>query len=145
MLCAVFLAVRVAFVAAGSCSTVFVAVFAAFAVLLLLRVLSGCQPLKSQSLPDFDLPKCFSLLILLFVLLCCCCVYLCCCLYNLLLLVRLVVCVLLLFFFVSACIVSRFFCCLFCFCCRFLGRRTLKNPPFPRLTFQNVKNNFTID
>ena len=96
-MCAVFLAVRVAFVAAGSCSTVFAA-FAAFAVLLLLRVLSGCQPLKSQSLPDFDLPKCFLLLILLFVLLCCCCVCLCCCLYNLLLLVRLVVCVLLLLF-----------------------------------------------
>ena len=51
----------VAFVAAASCS--FTAAFAAFAafaalLLLLLRVLSGRRPLKSQSLPAFDLPKC---------------------------------------------------------------------------------------
>ena len=26
-----------------------------------------------------------------------------------------------------------------------LGRRPLKNPPLPLLTFQNAKNNFTID
>ena len=46
----------VAFVAA-----VFVTVFpVAFAALLqLLRVLSGRQPLKSEFLPAFDLPKCF--------------------------------------------------------------------------------------
>ena len=37
--------------------------------LLLLRVLSGRRPLKSQSVPAFDLPKCF----------CCFLCYLCCC------------------------------------------------------------------
>ena len=49
--------------------TVFAAAFAASVVLLLLRVLSGRQPLKSQSLPAFDLPKCFCRL---FCCLCCC-------------------------------------------------------------------------
>ena len=57
------------------------------------------------------------------------------------------------------------FCCLFCVLLLFLcvdfrvvralavalfllllsGRQLLKNPPLPLLTFQNVKNNFTID
>ena len=39
-------------------------------------------------------------------------------------------------------LLSAAFCC-FCGC--FLGRRSLKNPPLPLLTFQNVKNIFTID
>ena len=55
----------VAFVAVASYS--FVAVFAA--LLLLLRVFSGRQPLKSESLPAFDFPKCFCRL---FCCLCCC-------------------------------------------------------------------------
>ena len=73
-----------------------------FLLLLLLRVLSGRRPLKSQSVPTFDLPKCLNCL---FCCLCCCVAAvwycLCCCLYNLLLLVRLVVC--------------AFFCCCCCF------------------------------
>ena len=35
------------------------------------------------------------------------------------------------------------FCCWFCRC--FWGRRPLKKQPLPLVTFQNVKNNFTID
>ena len=54
----------VAFVAAASCS--FAAAFAAL-LLLLLRVLPSRRPLKNQSLPAFDLPKCFC------CLLCCLC------------------------------------------------------------------------
>ncbi len=89
-------------------------------LLLLLRVLSGRQPLKRQSLPAFDLPKCFVacsvvlllccwlvLFVLLLVRLCCCC---CCC------------------FFLFLLALLRFFLCLSCFCCRFLCRRPLKNP-----------------
>ena len=74
------------------------------------------------------------LFVLLFVQLAAACAA-CCCLCGLLLL--------LLFLFLRA--LFRFFCCLSCFCCRFLGRRPLKNPPLPLLTFQNVKNKFTID
>ena len=35
--------------------------------------------------------------------------------------------------------------CSCCFCGCFFGRRLLKNPPLPLLTFQHVKNNFSND
>ena len=140
LLCAVVLAVRVAvygvaFVAAASCSF---AVFAALLLLLLLRALSGRRPLKSQSLPAFDLPKCFAVIyaavLLLFGTICAAACAACCCLCGLLLL--------LLFLFLLA--LSRFL--LFVLLLLpLLGRRPLKTPPLPLLTFQNVKNNSTID
>ena len=96
-------------------------------MLLLLRVLAGRQPLKSESLPAFDLLQCFCRM---FCCLCCCVAavwYYCCCSYNLLLLVRLAAAfVVAAFLFLLA--LFCFFCCLSCFCCRFLGRRPLKKP-----------------
>ena len=85
--------------------------------------------------------------------LCCCCLVLFVLLYNLLLLVRLLMFVLFLVFLFFLFLLQIFlvvcaaaFCCLLlavcCFCCCFLGRRPLKNPPLPLLTFQNVNNNF---
>ena len=76
LLCAVFLAVRVAFATVllfmvllllllvPVVATVFTVFAAAFAVLLLLRVLSGRQPLKKPIFARIDLPK--------FCRLCCC-------------------------------------------------------------------------
>ena len=83
-----------------------------------------------STLATFDLPKMF----------CCLFCYLCCvllllgtlCLYNLLLLVRLVVAV-----FVSACTVTLFL--LFVsLLLPLLGRRPLKNPQLPLLTFPQM-------
>ena len=129
----------VAFVAPASCSVAAacVALFFFFAalLLLLLRVLSGRRQLKNQSLPAFDLPNCFCrLFFLLFVLLAvlllfgtvCAAACAACwlCFFQLLLLLSF---------------------CLFVLLLPPLGRRPLKNPPLPLLTFQNVKNNLTID
>ena len=134
----------------------FAAAFAAaFAVLLdallllLLRVLSGRLPLKNQSLPAFDLLKC---LYCASCCLCCChcCFLLCCCCW----------CYLCLRFMQLAAVCAACCCCCFSCCSAaffvallllllllrlLLGRRPLKNPPLPLLTFPNVKNKFTID
>ena len=76
------------------------------------------------------------LLILLFVLLCCCCLVL------LLLFVQLAA-TLLLFFFCLHCYVFSVVC--LAFAAAFCVVVRWKNPPLPFLTFQNIKNNFTID
>ena len=106
-------------------------------------------------------------LILLFVLLCCFAAVwcsLCCCLYNLLLLVRLLLFVFSVVF--TALFVCAAFFVFFCFVCCFyffvlffllfvlllsdafaaaFGSPTVERHPLPILTFQNVKNNCTID
>ena len=97
-------------------------------------MLPGRRPLKSQSLPPVDFPKCF----------CCLFCCLCCCLHNLLLLVRLVV-------FVFPVVVAVFFCfCLHCFafsvfCPAFaaaFGSPTVEKPTLAALDLPKCQEQF---
>ena len=114
-------------------------------LLLLLLLLLGRRPLKKPTLAALDLPKC------LYSLCCCLCCSCCCCfccfvaaLLLLLLFVLLLLCFWVLLLVLFLLLLPPLPLLLLLFVVAF-GPPTVEPPSLPLLTFQNVKNNFTID